>query len=773
MVGMTTTIRIMLLFNCLVALSEVAISAESQRAAPLPVEMLVQSSHFVGYPAGSISPDGQWVALAVQKTRKLEIDQRVSPRFWLTPTGAPFEFSGSDIWILNIRTGEARDLTQGKGTSWDPAWSPDAHSLAFGSDLGGTACVWIWEMSSGKLREIKSAAIANTFEALQWMPDSRHLVASVLPEGMNVQALTDLLESGRFDVPDTLAKRNKNAELQTSAVVMGWDSGSTFNTLLSDLAVIDVENGTLKRVMRRVRPVWWKLSPNGDCVAAMSIIREDELPSARGSYQLSISNLRTPRWKILASGINWKWRMPISWSPDGRFLVYVTSANDIFFARAKEGEAHSLTTSASDFSAPSSLVWNADGRSLYAVTGDAFWQITVESGGMRRIAGIPDHRLISAVVERAENQLWTPHGRFAILLARDERTQREGFFKTDLRTGESTELWGEAKCHRSLVHLPETSGKVAYFAEDAKHPEDLWTLDINAPHGEQTTHVNPQFDGYVLGATQLVSWTSDDGQVLRGSLLLPTDFREGTRYPLIVCVYGGQLLSSSLNRWQVGAAPVNLQLLATRGYAVFYPDAPQEKGTPLTDLAKSILPGVQRVIDLGVADAKRIGIIGYSYGGYSVLALLIQSKRFKAAVDVAGITNLMDSYAKSGGGGGATEWVEQGQGAIGGSLWQYRDRFIENSPLFYLDKIETPLLIVHGSSDTIPVLEARLAFGGLRRLGKQVVYVEYEGEEHIPILWAYGNQVDLCNRLITWFEQYLKGEIPPQAPAASQSNAHQ
>jgi dipeptidyl aminopeptidase/acylaminoacyl peptidase len=201
---------------------------------------------------------------------------------------------------------------------------------------------------------------------------------------------------------------------------------------------------------------------------------------------------------------------------------------------------------------------------------------------------------------------------------------------------------------------------------------------------------------------------------------------------------------------------MNLQLLATRGYAVFYPDAPQEKGTPLMDLAKAVLPGVQRVIDMGIADPKHIGILGYSYGGYSVLALLVQSKRFSAAVDVAGITDLTDSYAKSGAGGGGIEWVEEGQGQIGGSVWQYRDRFIENSPFFYLDRIETPILIIHGSIDTIPVLESRLAFGGLRRLGKQVVYVEYQGEEHVPALWAYSNQIDFYNRVIAWFDGRLK-----------------
>ena len=145
----------------------------------------------------------------------------------------------------------------------------------------------------------------------------------------------------------------------------------------------------------------------------------------------------------------------------------------------------------------------------------------------------------------------------------------------------------------------------------------------------QLTALNPQFENYEMGTTRLVQWMSDDGQQLKGTLLLPTQYRASTRYPLIVAVYGGASGANYLDRFGLEASgPLNMQLLATRGYAVLVPDAPQNLGTPMFDLAKTILPGINEVIRLGIADPDRLGVIGHSYGGYSVLSLLVQTKRF-------------------------------------------------------------------------------------------------------------------------------------------------
>jgi dipeptidyl aminopeptidase/acylaminoacyl peptidase len=273
------------------------------------------------------------------------------------------------------------------------------------------------------------------------------------------------------------------------------------------------------------------------------------------------------------------------------------------------------------------------------------------------------------------------------------------------------------------------------------------------------TKLNPEMDKYRMGATRLIEWQSLDGKVLHGIVQLPAGYEAGKRYPLVVCVYGGDLLSQQSNRF--GGYPglsLNSQLLATRGYAVLYPDAPQELGTPMLDLAKTILPGVNKAVELGIADPDRLGVIGTSYGGYTTLSLLVQTKRFTAAVMVSGYSDIVSAYGEFGKDGSTYSIAveEQGQGLMGGTPWQFRERYIENSPIFYLDRVEAPLLILHGTADTaVASFLGDEVFVGLRRLGKEVEYAKYEGEGH-GLEGSYANQLDRVNRVIRWFDEHLK-----------------
>src|SRR5260370_902615 len=136
--------------------------------------------------------------------------------------------------------------------------------------------------------------------------------------------------------------------------------------------------------------------------------------------------------------------------------------------------------------------------------------------------------------------------------------------------------------------------------------------------------------------------------------------------------------------------------------------------------------------------------MGYSYGGYSTLGLVVQTTRFKAAVVRAGLADLISAYGvmDKSGLSWVTGWVETGQGRMVGTPWQFRDRYIENSPIFYLDRVQTPVLIVHGELDAVPYQQAEEVFVGLRRLGKEVVYAKYGGEGHAESTWSLPNKLD-------------------------------
>jgi dipeptidyl aminopeptidase/acylaminoacyl peptidase len=147
-----------------------------------------------------------------------------------------------------------------------------------------------------------------------------------------------------------------------------------------------------------------------------------------------------------------------------------------------------------------------------------------------------------------------------------------------------------------------------------------------------------------------------------------------------------------------------------------------------------------------------------SFGGYSVAALITQTTRFQAAVASGGVYDLISAYGQMSRDGDAkgVGLSEEGQLLLGGPPWQFPLRYLENSPVLHLDRVGTPVLIVHGAlDDVVPVAQSDELFVGLRRLGKQAVYARYEGEGHWQGSWGHANAVDYWNRVLEWFDQHI------------------
>ena len=197
------------------------------------------------------------------------------------------------------------------------------------------------------------------------------------------------------------------------------------------------------------------------------------------------------------------------------------------------------------------------------------------------------------------------------------------------------------------------------------------------------------------------------------------------------------------------------RLLTSVGYAALYPDSIMEDNNPIEQIVGVTLPAVNRVIEMGFADKNRIGVWGHSYGAYGVMALVTQTQTFRAAVANApfGI-NMTSTYlidvARIG-------WCEGKQARNGGSLWEKRDAYIENSPLFAFDQVEAPVLVICGTHDVPGSVNARETYLGLRRLGKRVEMREYRREGHVMTNWSAEDTRDYYESVFNWFDQYLGG----------------
>lgn len=406
------------------------------------------------------------------------------------------------------------------------------------------------------------------------------------------------------------------------------------------------------------------------------------------------------------------------------------------------------------------------------------WRINIKEPSVQKIARIADRNIVDiALSSRSDRIVFKDGGQSLLILAVDDETKRMGFYRVDLKTGATTRLYEKDEVISAGTFFnpaytidQSTDGKsIAFLSEDSRHAAELYVSDTEFKNPRQLTNLGAEMKQFAMGTSRLIEWRGFDGNLYRGGVLLPSDYRQGQAYPTIVYPYPGERRSDYINRFGMfdGSRPVeNLQVFATRGYVVFLPDMPSPKiGSPMSSLVQSILPAINKIIDLGIADPNRMGVMGHSYGGYMVLSFIVQTNRFKAAVARAGIYDLTAEYGYMTRSGAtfAPAWAETGQGSMGGTPWEFRERYIENSPFFYLDRVETPLLLIHGSEDSASFpFNADQVFVGLRRLGKQVEYAKYLGEEHSESGWGYANQIDYLTRVINWFDEHLKSS--PQSP---------
>jgi dipeptidyl aminopeptidase/acylaminoacyl peptidase len=768
----------------LVVASSVSQTIERQvvtlRDEPLPIQEALSAVSFNVFDAPSVSPDGEWVAYGLKDPRRQPNVDNLHHSFF-SAQGVSIAVVASDIWISNTKTTISKNLTTGIGHNWGPAWSPDGKYLAFLSDRGGVAQLWLYDMQRSLLRIVSDLTI-HTFlpsEVVCWTADSKRILTKVLPEGMKLADLEreitqpeDLTDHEEI-FPGSTVTIYRSDESREGALLNRRSPEIQMNSLAraehADLAVIDVGTGELTRVARGFNPVSFSFSPDGSRIEFMALkgVRGGDVSSMVFNL-LVIEGNATPR--VLASDLQSS-NIPdptANWSPDGNWLSYTVGKGmngECYVVAAKGG----LPRKAADNPHPDfdvfvlrAPLWDSRGQSLFLIASGALWKVSVADKTATLFAYMTDRHFVSVLSQGG--RIWTPDaGRSMVVRTENDKTKQDGFCKIDLVTRSVESLQEEDKSYGPQEYrrpLISTDGQtVVYMAQDVAEAPELWVTDRRFNRPTRITNVSEELAHYKMGRDQLVEWRSSGGEKLQGALLLPSNYEKGRKYPLIVWIYGGSMESNYKNNyglWPFGATD-NMQLYATRGYAVLFPDCPIKTGTAMRDLADTILPGIKKVIDMGVADPVRIGVMGQSFGGYSTLCLIVQTKCFKAGVVRLGFGNLVGLYGVMGKDGTAssTGMLEGGQGAMGGTPWEKRARYLENSPVFYLDRVQTPLLIVHGSNDeTVPSFLADEIFVDLRRLGKEVTYAKYEGESHY--IASYANQVDYVSRTIAWFDSHLK-----------------
>jgi acetyl esterase/lipase len=344
-----------------------------------------------------------------------------------------------------------------------------------------------------------------------------------------------------------------------------------------------------------------------------------------------------------------------------------------------------------------------------------------------------------------------------------EQTRHEGYQWFNLHTGVKSKLI-EGPFRLSRNPIKAKSADLWIYTKETFNTFPDLILSEDLKGGKLISDANPQQIDYYWGSIEHYEWTSSDGQKLRGLLAKPDDFDPNRSYPMIVNFY--ERSSDALFQHRAPEphrSQINYTFYTSRGYLVFNPDIPYKIGYPGESAFNAVVSGTVSLIDKGFVDRNNIGIQGHSWGGYQIAYILTRTNLFKCAESGAPVVNMFSAYGGIRWGTGLSRQFqyEKAQSRIGGSMWDYPIRFLENSPLFFLDKMTTPVLIMHNDEDAaVPWYQGIEYFMALRRLGKPAWLLNYNGEPHWPV--KRKNRMDFQQRMQEFFDFYLKSEPMPE-----------
>jgi len=369
-------------------------------------------------------------------------------------------------------------------------------------------------------------------------------------------------------------------------------------------------------------------------------------------------------------------------------------------------------------------------------------------GALTKIAALPDSTDQSS--PRASVLEWSYDGRYVYLAMNARDKWERAVSRWDRTTGQTESLASDTQ-FRTGMRLAKSGGTMVLNIAGSNRPSDPYVADMSLGAARRVYEANPQLVADQLARTELIRYLDADGKPQWGVLYLPTN---GARpAPTIFLVY---------ENFFDDTFDATANLLASRGYAVVKPSVAFETGYPGEAWLKGVTAAANHLITAGIADSARLGVHGTSYGGYATNLLITQTKRFKAAINISGKVDIISFYTDSPRlGDRNTHAAERSQDRIGATLWDAPMKYVDHSAVMFADRITTPLLLMTGGEDhNVPAINTREMYYALRRLGKEVEWVNYANGGHGIPMTNEREFTDFHDRLTAWYDRLLKTSRP-------------
>lgn len=701
-----------------------------------------------------LTRDGAWLAVTEAQRRS-----QLGGNFHRDTDPTYVRESPARLWVIETATGRRVAVFPDARTLRGTTWSPDGERLAMLVYQGEAFQPVIWERRSGRLTAARTPAgryVAENSE-LRWTEDGTRLVLSLRTDQWRREAAAHF---------DSLV-RGPIAVQSSAEPFLSWESLRRRNGVRA-VAAWEVRTGQWHDLLPETRLASWSLSPDGQVLTWQEDITEktdyDVIFGAQTRLLARRGASETTTLFPTMRGIS------VTWAPDGRRYawvregrVYLASVDDTT-ARQVAGPTGAGRPAAGDTAAAraqarerfSVVRFSENGGELILSNPEGLWFLDAGSGAREMF--LPTDTASAA--PRYSVLAWPGNGREVLLSYASRTGWDRGLMRYDR---ESRRLEPIVRDHRHYAGLRYShDGRVALLTIAESHrPADLFVSHDGLRTMTRLVETNPQLAGKALGSTRLLEYLDIDGRRQYGVAHLPPGHREGMRYPTVFIVY---------ETYFDDTFDPTAALLNAEGYLVVKPSVTFETGYPWEAWLKGVNAAATHIVQLGIADSTRMGVQGTSYGGYATNLLITRTHRFKSAINISGKVDIISFYTDSPRLGVRNiHAAEKSQDRLGATLWEAPLKYIEHSAVMYADRIKTPLLLLTGDQDhNVPAGNSREMYYALRRLGKEVTWVNYMNGGHGVPMTTEADFLDFHNRMVSWHAKYLAPRTP--ANTASPEN---
>ncbi len=685
----------------------------------------------------------------------------------------------SGVYVLDLESNKLTNILQQKGKFKKISLSEDGNQVAFIADLDTNTKTQIRlpKLYHWKLGEEKAKRLADenqTFAPQTWLV-SEHYQPRFSKDGTKLFFGTN----PKPVVPDTtlLPEEIVNVEvwnwqdkkLQTQQKVSLEEDKKR-----SYLSVVNLDNLKIIQLgFLEIPNVNLDKEANNNIVLATSDVpysnQHWDWNSRRDVY---LVNLQDGSRKQIATALQGNPAL----SPNAQFVTWWSLPDTAWFAYSVKSEKTiKLTDNQAvkfydedddhpDFpSAHGSAGWVDDLKDPMFVVYDKYdaWAIDLKNNVPMLITGGRENRVQYRYVNLDSDERFIL-GKNALWHLIYEKDKNEGFAIPTNPLSRPKEIYKD-KFNLSNPIKAKRAENLIFTKQNFQNFPDLYASDLTFQNVQKISEANPQQKNYAWGTVELVNWKALDGVPLQGLLYKPENFDSTKKYPMMVYFY--EKNSDNLNTHYTPSpirSYINYPYFTSNGYVIFVPDIVYKVGEPGKSAYNCVIPGVESMITKGFINKDRVGVSGHSWGGYQSAYLITQTNIFRAAEAGAPVANMTSAY-------GGIRWesglsrqaqYERTQTRIGGTLWDKFDKYIDNSPLFQVPKIQTPLLMMHNDDDgAVPWQQGIEFYMALKRLNKPVWLLNYNGEKHG--LTQRKNRKDFAKRLYQYFDYYLKDAPAP------------